>query len=303
MHAATGESAMPRLSSQQLLAVITQLDQAIYNHEQWHKGVVRVLIAGLPADAADLVPDAYRNCRFGRWHESEEPGPLCDHPAFVALGEAHRQMHESAAALLQRREDGLDVPINEYDQFTNLLDRMRLEIQSLRSELQEAAHSRDPLTGARNRAGLLTYLREQQALVRRGVQSCALAMVDIDHFKEVNDRHGHAAGDAVLRRLAERFLGELRPYDRLYRYGGEEFLIVMPQLSLEDAVEVSERLRRGLSAGGAGDGAGVADLRVTVSIGIAALDAEQAVEESIDRADAALYRAKEEGRDRVELSS
>jgi diguanylate cyclase len=291
------------LSNQELQAAIAQLDQAIYSHEQWHTGVLRALIAHLPPDPADLAPDAYRQCRFGRWYEGEEPGPLREHPAFVALGEAHRQMHDGAATLLRKSEDGLDVPINEYDQFTNLLDRMRLEIQSLRSELQEAAHSRDPLTGARNRAGLLTYLREQQALVRRGVQSCALAMVDIDHFKEVNDRHGHAAGDAVLRRLAERFLGELRPYDRLYRYGGEEFLIVMPQLSLEDAVEVGERLRRGLSAQGAGDGAGVADLRVTVSIGIAALDAEQAVEESIDRADAALYRAKEGGRDRVVLAS
>jgi len=291
------------LSNQELQAAIAQLDQAIYSHEQWHNGVLRVLVAHLPPDPADLVPDAHRQCRFGRWYEGEEPGPLREHPAFVALGEAHRQMHDGAATLLRRSEDGLDVPINEYDQFTNLLDRMRLEIQSLRGELQEASQNRDPLTGARNRTGLLADLREQQAQVRRGVQSCVLAMVDIDHFKEVNDRHGHTVGDAVLKSTVQSLYGELRPYDRLYRYGGEEFLVVMSQLALEDAVEVAERLRCAVSGEGGRDATGAEGVRVTVSIGIAALDAAQPVEESIDRADAALYRAKEGGRDRVELSS
>ncbi len=293
---------MLRISNQELQAAIAQLDQAIYNHEQWHKGLLRVLIGGLPADSADLSPDACRQCRFGRWYESEEPGPLREHPAFLALGDVHCQMHESAAGLLRRCEDGLDLPIAEYDQFTNLLDRMRLEIQSLRSELQEAAHNRDPLTGARNRSGLLADLREQQALVRRGVQGCSLAMVDIDRFKQVNDEHGHTTGDAVLKSTVQCLFRELRPYDHLYRYGGEEFLVVLPQASPAEALAAGERLRGALAA----MDRDVADgelPHVTVSIGIAPLDPEQPVEESIDRADKALYRAKAAGRDRVQLMS
>jgi diguanylate cyclase len=102
---------------------------------------------------------------------------LSEHPAFIALGEAHEQMHHGAAQLLQRIVDELPVSPEGLDQFNNVLDRMRLEMQSLRHELADTAQNRDPLTGARSRASLLSDLREQHALVRRGVQECALAMI------------------------------------------------------------------------------------------------------------------------------
>lgn len=291
---------MFHLSNQQLRATIAQLDQAIYNHEQWHRNVLRVLVARLPADTADLAPDAYRHCRFGQWYESDDVGPLREHPAFAALGEAHMQLHQSAAELLQRADTESGVSIDDYDRFNNRLDRIRLEIQSLRSELLETVQNRDPLTGARNRVGLLSDLREQQALVRRGVQQCGLIMIDLDHFKEVNDRHGHAAGDAVLRAVSRCLQSELRPYDHLYRYGGEEFLVVMPQISVEGAAEAAERFRAALDAPGILEGSEGEGLRVSASIGVAALDPERPVEESIDRADGAMYGAKAKGRNRVE---
>lgn len=189
---------MSYLSIQQLQMAIAQLEQAIYNHEQWYKNLLRVLIARLPPDAPDLMPDAHRRCRFGQWHDSDTTGFLRDHPAFVALGQVHEQMHRSATHLLQRVAYELPVSANDLDQFNNVLDRLRLELQCLLGEFVEATRNRDPLTGARNRTSLLTDLREQQALVRRGAQHCTLAMIDIDHFKGINDRYGHAAGDAVL---------------------------------------------------------------------------------------------------------
>jgi len=293
---------MLQLTNQQLQAAVAQLDQAIYSHEQWHKYVLRVLVCRVPPDAADLAPDAYRHCRFGQWYEGDDARELTGHSAFVALGEAHRQMHERAARLMQRVADRLDVEVNEYDQFDNTLDRLRLEIQSLRGELVEMAQNRDPLTGARNRAGLLGDLREQQALVRREVQECALVMADVDHFKAVNDRHGHQAGDAVLRAVAQLMQAEIRPYDHLYRYGGEEFLVVMPQRDVEAAVGTAERFRAALGGEQVSVGAGGEPLSITASFGVAALDGDRPVEESIDRADKALYRAKEAGRNRVESS-
>lgn len=291
---------MQRLSNEQLQAAIAQLDQAIYNHEQWHKNVVRVLVSHLPPDAVDLRPDAYERCRFGQWYQAQSGGPLREHPAFGPLGEAHRQMHEEALGLLRRVADGLDVPVGEYDQFSNLLDRLRLEIDSLRGELAEAAQNRDPLTGVLTRAGLLADLREQQAQVRRGAQECALAMIDLDHFKDVNDRHGHAAGDAALRAAASCLQAKLRPYDHLYRYGGEEFLVVMPQAGIDGGREAAERLRAALAEQSVSLAGGGGPARITASFGVAALGAERPVEESLDRADKALYRAKESGRDRVE---
>lgn len=293
---------MLQLSGQQLQAAIAQLDQAIYNHEQWHKNLVRVLIARLPPDTADMAPDAYQRCRFGQWYDSDGAESLRDHSAFVALGAAHRQMHESAAQLLQRSVDELAISASDFDQFNNVLDRMRLEIQSLRRELAETAQNRDPLTGARNRTGLLADLREQQALVRRGVQECALAMVDLDRFKETNDEHGHAAGDAVLAATSRCLQAKVRPYDHVYRYGGEEFLVVMPQMSVDAALAVGERLRAAVEALEVHEGAGGNTLRPTASFGIAALDAERPVEESIDRADKAMYGAKSAGRNRVEAA-
>src|ERR1035437_267358 len=143
--------AMEHLSGDELQAAIAQLDQAIYNHEQWYKNVQRVLIARLPPDAADLEPGAHHRCRFGQWYDSDGAALLGDHVAFAALGEAHKQMHGGAARILQRSADQLPISVSDLDQFNNLIDRMRLEIQSLRSELAEAAQNRDPLTGVRNR--------------------------------------------------------------------------------------------------------------------------------------------------------
>lgn len=205
---------MRNLTDLELQGAIAQLDQATYNHDQWHRGLLRVLVARLPPDDPDLVPDAHLRCRFGQWYEGSAAGFLRELPAFVALGEAHRQMHQSATELLRRVSDDLPVSAAALDQFNNLLDRMRLELGSLRGDLSDTAQNRDPLTGARNRASLLSDLREQHALVRRGVQACALVMIDLDHFKAINDRHGHAAGDAVLSRVARCLQELVRPRSR-----------------------------------------------------------------------------------------
>ena len=292
---------MRDLPDPQLQLAIAQLDQAIYNHEQWHRNMLRVLVARLPPDASDLADDAHLRCRFGQWYRDDGAAALRELPAFVALGEAHRQMHQNATELLRRVSDDLPVSPSALDKFNNVLDRMRLEMQSLRSELSEAASNRDPLTGLRNRATLLSDLREQHALVRRDVQACALTMIDLDHFKAINDLHGHAAGDIVLR-AAARCLQELvRPYDRIYRYGGEEFLLCMPQTTIVAAAAVADRLRAAIAELEIAHQPGGETLTVTASFGVAGLDGALTVEESIDRADRAMYQAKAAGRDRVEV--
>lgn len=294
---------MTNLTRTQLQSLLGPLDQALYNHEQWFKNVSRTLVARLPADQADLKQDAHHLCRFGQWYDSADASPLRTHPTFTALGQAHEQMHRLAAQLLQRADDGLSIPPAQYDQFNNALDRMRLELQSLRSELADALQNRDPLTGALNRSNLVTDLREQQALVRRGVQTCAIAMLDLDHFKRVNDQHGHLTGDAVLAATVHCVQALLRPYDRIYRYGGEEFLLCLPGSDLPTAAITAERIRVAIAALATQAAGAAAPLRVTVSGGVTMLDAHVPIEESIDRADKALYLAKTGGRNRVEMWS
>ncbi len=285
---------------QQLQVTIAQLDQAIYNHEQWYKNVTRVLILRIPPEGPDLMPDAHRRCLFGQWYESLSEVFLKEHPTFVSLGPVHENMHISARVLLKRVADGLPISVEDFDRFNNLLDNMRLEFQALRHELAEMVQNRDPLTGARNRASLLAYLREQQALVERGVQVCSIAMVDLDHFKRVNDEHGHAAGDAVLVVTVKCLQALVRQYDRIYRYGGEEFLVCMPGITLEQARNAAERMRVAIADQGVPYGTDQS-LRVTASFGVASITQSRSVEDCIACADKAMYAAKAAGRNCVSV--
>jgi len=163
----------------------------------------------------------------------------------------------------------------------------------------------DVLTGWHNRRYLQARMKEELARACRDGRSLVCMMLDVDHFKQVNDRHGHAAGDAVLRELAQRVETEVRGSDVAARFGGEEFVILLPRTTSIEARQVAERIRNAVAAApfGLPDDGHVA---VTVSIGIAEFrpgagrsDLKSLGEALIARADAALYDAKAAGRDRV----
>ena len=159
--------------------------------------------------------------------------------------------------------------------------------------------TRDHLTGASNRAHFFeTAERLRQRALREG-EPMALVLLDIDHFKRVNDAHGHAAGDAVLREVARRCAAELRPEDLFARLGGEEFVVLMPEAGLAAACGVAEGLRAALAARPV-EAEGLV-LPVTASFGCCSLDAGEgrALADLLAAADAALYDAKRAGRDRV----
>ncbi len=99
----------PRLPGHELVAAISQLDQAIHNHQQWHENLIRVLVTRLSPEVSDLRPDAHRRCRFGQWYDSGAGVELHNQPAFIAVGEAHQRMHTSATRLLGRVADALPI--------------------------------------------------------------------------------------------------------------------------------------------------------------------------------------------------
>lgn len=154
----------------------------------------------------------------------------------------------------------------------------------------------DLLTGALNRHAILPMLEEQIHLVQRGRQACALALIDLDHFKRVNDGHGHLVGDQVLCRVVDTMNATLRPSDKLARYGGEEFLLLMPATTLEEALVVLERVRLAVAHQSWQDL--VADLPITLSAGITHVHARDRLDDVLARADTSLYQAKNEGRNR-----
>jgi diguanylate cyclase (GGDEF)-like protein len=170
-----------------------------------------------------------------------------------------------------------------------------------REALLERA-TRDALTGLWNRATILEFLIGEMEQARKNAGALAVAVIDVDFFKRINDTFGHAGGDEVLKELARRLRAMLRQRDSLGRYGGEELLVVMPGLAREDRGSLMDALRAAICA--TPFMVGEAQLRVTVSIGVAWMeDLPDAPEELIRRADAALYEAKDAGRNRVVCST
>ena len=206
---------------------------------------------------------------------------------------------------------GLELGANDYVtkpvSMPVLLARIRtqLMISDMVKRLETQARilarlaSYDQLTGAFNRRGLEQILKTEVERSLRYRQPLSALMLDIDYFKPVNDRYGHPIGDLVLRRIAGIISSTLRSTDLLCRYGGEEFLIILPHTGLERALEAGERIRREI-AGEPFRDQGL-EIPLTVSLGAAGLDPEAAdpAEELIAAADRALYRAKREGRNRV----
>jgi len=159
-----------------------------------------------------------------------------------------------------------------------------------------AAAHRDPLTGIGNRAALEDTLSREVNLALRHNQPLSLLVIDIDWFKQVNDRHGHTVGDAVLRSVAHVIQGVLRSDDLLFRYGGEEFVVLLRGTRQDGAVVLAERVRATVAAAVcACEGK---NITVTVSAGVASLRDDDG-NTLFDRADHALYEAKQQGRNRV----
>jgi two-component system, cell cycle response regulator len=187
---------------------------------------------------------------------------------------------------------------------SNIFEKTRLknEIAVAQDRMGEMA-VRDVLTGLHNRRYLFEALEREKARAKRYGNDLAVCMIDLDHFKRINDTFGHTAGDVVLSEIGKLLLQWARETDLPCRYGGEEFAVILPETSLEGARVACERLRR-MVAEHRFEHEGAPAIKVTISIGLAHYDkeVEQTVSDLINKADAALYRAKKEGRNRVSVN-
>lgn len=191
----------------------------------------------------------------------------------------------------------------ELARYAEQLAHVNQELQMMNIQLNEAnagllqAAITDPLTNLANRRNMVDRIREEAARAQRNNGQFALCMADIDNFKSINDTYGHDCGDHVLANVAGVLKATLREQDILARWGGEEFLILMPETRLEQARIAAERLRTAV------EGAAISyegtQLALTMTFGVASYDQEDGVDGSIRRADAALYLGKSKGRNCV----
>lgn len=228
-------------------------------------------------------------------------GGFVEHPAYDAilasglLGKAGAALVYATALtfyLPRAAEPAEDARLGLSDLFQVLTYRQRYE--ALRAQA-----ARDPLTGVYNRGFFDEMLRVQLGAARRTGAPVAVMMVDVDAFKPVNDRNGHAEGDRALRVVARALADTARASDTVCRYGGDEFCLVLPATGRDAAGELAERIREAVPAACAREGV-ARGTRVTVTIGIAASPEDgDAPDELLEAADRRLYRGKEAGRDRV----
>ena len=278
--------------------ILAEIDQAIGDHLVWLLEWHRAFVCGDMPSARDVARDPHHLCRFGSWYVKNQHHGLVDQPAVHGLAKTHRDMHDRAKNLMDRAGAGHAVAEEDHAALEESVALFIDQARRLEKAFATAASELDPLTGVRNRQSMGNDLERERARVLRSGHPCFVAIGDIDHFKKVNDTHGHAVGDQVLAACAHRFLDHLRPYDMVYRYGGEEFLFCLPDSDIEQAVGVLERMRRVLSETPveAADGQRIA---ITASFGVASMDEDADADEAARRADAALYEAKRTGRDRV----
>lgn len=297
------------------IAVINFIDR----DRQWFKSEKGLGVRETPLDISIcshailqpglfIVPDTTRDARFAN-------NPL-------VTGEPYLRFY--AGALLESR-DGYPLGtlcVLDY-QPRELTERQRFALQALAnqvmahmelmkahreqadliSELEAARHelakraATDPLTGLLNRRAFEQRLNQELALIRRGAPSASLLMIDLDHFKEVNDTLGHQAGDEVLIRFTELCREAFRRADVVARWGGEEFVVLLPRSGVAQALHAAERLHQLLATTPMLDD-GV-PRHVTVSIGACSLSGASNLDECLYRADELLYQAKEKGRNRT----
>jgi len=225
----------------------------------------------------------------------------------VIMLTAEDDLDRKAEILARGASDYVTKPFHEKE----LLARVRIhtKLKRLQDELREmnarleALSVTDALTGLANRRLLISRLEEEVRRARRTQAPLAVVMIDIDHFKEVNDTYGHAMGDMVLHNIGALLNAGLRATDLAARYGGEELTLVLPYTDGAAALQVAEGLRRRFAA--MDHALGGATVRKTVSMGVASRTGPAetpSAEELLRQADEALYRAKQGGRDRVEMA-
>lgn len=282
--------------------IVRRLAPALREHGEWIQRVHTILVCRTEPDPGDIDQNGHLRAGLGQWFEQEANEFIRSQPEYAKAADYHREVHDRARNLCQAVCDEAEIDLAAYENFSEAVNALDDSLEALVKELWDLLRFTDPLTGIATRFAMLPRLKQERERVGRTGDVCSICMVDLDRFKAINDSFGHDAGDKVLEAVSTYLVRNLRRYDQVCRYGGEEFVLMLPNTSPESAYPVIDRLRRGLAEMPIALGED-RQIHVTASFGIAALSTNHSVVDSINKADMAMYEAKRAGRNMVRLWS
>ena len=265
-------------------------------HLDWLMEIILALRFSERAKAPNKGKSRSGNCNFEKVLGGSYGVSIRNSANFKQLMSQHETLHTLSEECLGKVSLG-DFTSSEYAAFLHEARRFQHFVDALKMRTTDSLIEVDELTGVHMRNNMETQLEDEWARVQRTGTIFCVAMLDIDYFKWVNDEHGHVFGDMVLAELDNKLVDGLRPYDRVSRYGGDEFLLLLPETSLEEAQVVLNRFRDDIAENEIG--VGKRAVRLTVSIGVTQYDTKSDIPTLIKQADVALYQAKNAGRNRV----
>ena len=283
-------------ASHDLKALLQGIDHGVEAHLAWNRSLLRcALLHESPGDDVSR-PDAHERCLFGVWFASHR-GDLSafDEALVVRVAEAHRHMHDAVRSMCHRVLQGQPAAATDLQAYEQGQCAMVTSLNDLRERVAEAATHQDLLTGLPLRHGLEYTFGLRRGDARRSGAQLWLAMIDVDHFKSVNDNHGHAVGDVALQHIARCLLACLRESDALFRFGGEQFLGLFLIHEPQGAELLAARVLAAVSAAPLATPSGVT-LRLSVTVGLAQVGADEDLASATDRADRAMLLGKARGR-------
>lgn len=289
---------LERINKDEFETLSEDIKLSLSEHREWIRTLnIAVISRERLTDKSFIAKKSHLHCKFGKWMKHILSDETFQEGPFLKIDKLHQEIHSTARELIEAIEHHpLDL-VKKYKNFTAIQKVFCDEVLLLFEFSVVNKHQFDITTKLMNRRTVDTVLTHEHHLMQRNDDSnCCIVMADIDKFKNINDTYGHDVGDKVLEHTASILNESLRRHDTVARFGGEEFLFVLPDMKIADTEKTIERIRKKLAVSSIehhGENIGV-----TASFGITQLCQTLDIKDSIKRADVALYQAKNWGRNR-----
>jgi diguanylate cyclase len=288
---------MPEFSPE-LASFITELDAAVEAHMSWTRRVLRCAVLRASPGEDALAPMAHTLCHFGHWFVLNKAHfEQLDAQKTRKLEAVHQTMHDAVRFICTDLLVGRPGQSSHLEAFEKTQSELINLLAEFKTQFLANAVRHDSLTGLPMRYGIETDFIQIQKTCQRNNTLFYIGMIDVDHFKRVNDNYGHPVGDIALRHLANTLKRITRPNEPLYRFGGEEFLLLMQCRTPEGAATAARRFINAVRSAPVPIPQGE-PLALTVTLGLACVGDDELMASAVERADRALYAGKRAGRDR-----